>query len=266
MPDGQLLHLGDWTSPLAADLLGELALLDGVAGQATHPASPGRALRPHAGGRARRGAAWADPRPPRRRSHHAGARGADVRRERGLAATLFGHSHVPMLERRDDGRPWLLNPGSPTDKRRQPRFTWALAHPRCGPPHRRRAARLRRTDALTRRAPRARRCVREFGDGPPRSPSTRPARIRLTAADEPIRREPLEVRLRTVDVTGTVSPSGSRGSARTRPTPSRPRPWYARASADRPRASRPRTCCSRAYRALWDVGILPASPARPWMT
>ena len=42
---------------------------------------------------------------------------------------MFGHSHVPLVERLDgvgDGGTWLVNPGSPTDKRQQPRFTWAL--------------------------------------------------------------------------------------------------------------------------------------------
>ncbi|MGH3089858.1 MAG: metallophosphoesterase family protein [Rubrobacteraceae bacterium] len=37
---------------------------------------------------------------------------------------VFGHSHIPFLE--DDGELLLLNPGSPTDKRRQPEFTFAL--------------------------------------------------------------------------------------------------------------------------------------------
>jgi putative phosphoesterase len=45
--------------------------------------------------------------------------------EAGLAAILFGHSHIPLVERLPDGR-WLVNPGSPTDKRRQRRFRWAL--------------------------------------------------------------------------------------------------------------------------------------------
>jgi predicted phosphodiesterase len=38
---------------------------------------------------------------------------------------LFGHSHIPHVQRLPDGR-WLVNPGSPTDKRRQPRYSWAL--------------------------------------------------------------------------------------------------------------------------------------------
>ena len=37
-------------------------------------------------------------------------------------AIAFGHSHQPMVER--IGRLWLINPGSPTDRRRQPTFTY----------------------------------------------------------------------------------------------------------------------------------------------
>jgi putative phosphoesterase len=37
---------------------------------------------------------------------------------------VFGHSHIPMLE--DDGDLLLLNPGSPTDRRRMPTFTMAV--------------------------------------------------------------------------------------------------------------------------------------------
>jgi len=40
-------------------------------------------------------------------------------------AVLFGHSHIPLLDRLPDGR-LLLNPGSPTDRRRRPRYSWAL--------------------------------------------------------------------------------------------------------------------------------------------
>lgn len=39
---------------------------------------------------------------------------------------VFGHSHVPLLE--DEDGLLLLNPGSPTDKRRQPRPSFALLH------------------------------------------------------------------------------------------------------------------------------------------
>ena len=37
---------------------------------------------------------------------------------------VFGHSHIPFVE--DEDGLLLLNPGSPTDKRRQPRHTFAL--------------------------------------------------------------------------------------------------------------------------------------------
>jgi putative phosphoesterase len=37
---------------------------------------------------------------------------------------VFGHSHVPFLE--DEDGLLLLNPGSPTDRRRQPHHTFAL--------------------------------------------------------------------------------------------------------------------------------------------
>jgi putative phosphoesterase len=33
---------------------------------------------------------------------------------------VFGHSHIPLHERSDDGAFQIFNPGSPTDKRRQP--------------------------------------------------------------------------------------------------------------------------------------------------
>ncbi len=39
---------------------------------------------------------------------------------------VFGHSHIPFLEDEDDFM--LLNPGSPTDRRRQPRHTFALLY------------------------------------------------------------------------------------------------------------------------------------------
>ena len=38
---------------------------------------------------------------------------------------MFGHSHVPFHER--DGGFQIFNPGSPTDRRRQPRHTMGIA-------------------------------------------------------------------------------------------------------------------------------------------
>ena len=63
--------------------------------------------------------------------------GSATGRERRCAAAypdvdvlVFGHSHIPWdtLARRADGSTLrLLNPGSPTDRRRQPTFTWMTA-------------------------------------------------------------------------------------------------------------------------------------------
>jgi predicted phosphodiesterase len=42
-------------------------------------------------------------------------------------AVVFGHSHIPLHERGEDGFQ-IFNPGSPTERRRQPRHTMGLAH------------------------------------------------------------------------------------------------------------------------------------------
>ena len=60
--------------------------------------------------------------------------GAAAGRERRLTATygadtdllVFGHSHIPW-DTTAPGGPRLLNPGSPTDRRRQPYGTWVSA-------------------------------------------------------------------------------------------------------------------------------------------
>lgn len=41
-----------------------------------------------------------------------------VRRFPGCEAVLFGHTHLPVVERHGDV--WILNPGSPTERRRGP--------------------------------------------------------------------------------------------------------------------------------------------------
>ena len=63
--------------------------------------------------------------------------GAAAGRERRCSATypdvdvlVFGHSHIPWdttVGRPDSSVLRLLNPGSPTDRRRQPTFTWMTA-------------------------------------------------------------------------------------------------------------------------------------------
>lgn len=42
-------------------------------------------------------------------------------------AVVFGHSHIPLHEADDDGSFQIFNPGSPTDRRRQPERTMGLA-------------------------------------------------------------------------------------------------------------------------------------------
>jgi putative phosphoesterase len=45
----------------------------------------------------------------------------------GCAAVVFGHSHIPLHERTEDGAFQIFNPGSPTDRRRQPAHTMGEA-------------------------------------------------------------------------------------------------------------------------------------------
>jgi uncharacterized protein len=68
--------------------------------------------------------------------------GAATGRERRCAAAfpdvdvlVFGHSHIPWdstASRADGSTLRLLNPGSPTDRRRQPTYTWMTAEARDG--------------------------------------------------------------------------------------------------------------------------------------
>jgi hypothetical protein len=67
--------------------------------------------------------------------HDAGARTGRLARLRrrfvDADAVIFGHSHIPLQEASADGFQ-IFNPGSPTDKRRQPRTTMGLARVRAG--------------------------------------------------------------------------------------------------------------------------------------
>ena len=47
-----------------------------------------------------------------------------------VQAVVFGHSHVPLHERRDGFQ--IFNPGSPTDRRREPHHTMGILEARAG--------------------------------------------------------------------------------------------------------------------------------------
>ena len=67
--------------------------------------------------------------------HDAGPAAGRLERLRGrfpgCAAVVFGHSHIPLLEVAPDGFA-IFNPGSPTDRRRQPVHTMGTAEVRRG--------------------------------------------------------------------------------------------------------------------------------------
>lgn len=68
--------------------------------------------------------------------HGDGQRGRTVDRARlafageDVAAVVFGHSHEPHCEQVDGV--WLLNPGSPTDKRRAPSYSYMILRVEAG--------------------------------------------------------------------------------------------------------------------------------------
>jgi len=116
-----ILHLGDFTGLEVPALFEALAPLEAVAGNNDPPALVARFGR-------------------RKILKLAGVRVALVHGDgrggttmsRSLAAfagepvdvVCFGHSHQPLCERRD--AVWVVNPGSPTDKRGQPRYSYAI--------------------------------------------------------------------------------------------------------------------------------------------
>lgn len=118
----RILHAGDITEAFVLDALARIAPTDAVAGNNDPPELVARLgtartvevegvriglTHGHAGrGRTTPERAWntfATADPP-------------------VGAICFGHSHQPMVERRDGV--WMLNPGSPTDRRRQPSFSF----------------------------------------------------------------------------------------------------------------------------------------------
>ena len=117
------IHCGDFTSPDVPALFEALGPFHGVAGNNDGPelvARLGRRKVVEVEG-ARLGLVHGDEGPGRTTPERA----ARAFQPDEVDAVLFGHSHIPLVQRLADGR-WLVNPGSPTDKRQQPRYSWAL--------------------------------------------------------------------------------------------------------------------------------------------
>jgi hypothetical protein len=66
--------------------------------------------------------------------HDAGPRAGRLarmsRRFTGADLVIFGHSHLPLIESDAAGEFTILNPGSPTERRRAPSHTMAIVHSR----------------------------------------------------------------------------------------------------------------------------------------
>jgi putative phosphoesterase len=138
----QIVHCGDHTSPLAEELLARIAPFAAVAGNGDDPELVARwgwrriltvgdvrigLVHGHAG-----------------RGRDTPARACGAFETERVDVVCFGHSHQPLIERRGDVL--LVNPGSPTDKRRERQYSFALLTIRDGKPE----AELRRFDDRSR--------------------------------------------------------------------------------------------------------------------
>jgi putative phosphoesterase len=116
-----IVHLGDFTGPDVPALLERIAPLAGVAGnndgEELRRRFPRRLVLEVAG--VRLGLVHGD----EGRSGTTLRRAQDTFASERLDAILFGHSHIPHLAKH--GETWLVNPGSGTDKRREPRYSYA---------------------------------------------------------------------------------------------------------------------------------------------
>lgn len=117
-----ILHVGDHTEPFVLDLLAAFARTDAVAGNNDPPEMVARLG-------LTRTVEIEEVRIGMTHGHHGPGRTTPDRAfgtfddaDQPVHAIAFGHSHQPMIERRDGI--WLLNPGSPTDRRRQPTFSF----------------------------------------------------------------------------------------------------------------------------------------------
>ncbi|MBB6672747.1 metallophosphoesterase family protein [Cohnella nanjingensis] len=118
-----ILHAGDWTDPGVADLFSAYAPLEGVAGNNDGPKiaqrfgyrkvlhyGSRRIGLVHGHGDGGRG--------------HTETRAMEAFQDTQVDGIVFGHSHIPLLKTKNGIL--LFNPGSPTDKRRQPRYSFGI--------------------------------------------------------------------------------------------------------------------------------------------
>jgi putative phosphoesterase len=112
-----ILHAGDLMEPTLLDVLAAYAPTRAVRGNLDPPeVDLPEALGFELGGVR---VAMVHDSGPRR-----GRRSRMRRRFPAARVVVFGHSHIPWLD--DEEGLLLLNPGSPTDRRRQPNYTFAL--------------------------------------------------------------------------------------------------------------------------------------------
>jgi len=118
-----LLHAGDFTDPAVVPLLEAIAPLEAVAGN-----NDGMDIVRRFG--FRRIVEAAGRRIGLVHGHEGPGRSTEAKasiafRGEPVDIVVFGHSHVPYYEVSPDGA-LLFNPGSPTDKRRQPQYSYGL--------------------------------------------------------------------------------------------------------------------------------------------
>lgn len=120
----RVLHAGDLTGPFVLEMLGEVAPVIAVAGN-NDPAELREQLGTHRivelGGR-RIGLTHGHLGPGRTTPERARRAFEDER----VDLVVFGHSHQPLWLPPTSGSPGLLNPGSPTDRRREPACSFAI--------------------------------------------------------------------------------------------------------------------------------------------
>jgi putative phosphoesterase len=118
----RILHVGDHTQRFVLDLLEAFAPTDAIAGNNDPPELHQRlgVMREVAVEGVRIGLTHGHLGPGRTTPDRAFRAFASI--DPAPHAIAFGHSHQPMVERREGI--WLLNPGSPTDRRRQPTFSF----------------------------------------------------------------------------------------------------------------------------------------------